>query len=115
VAGNNQLDIDDEEMAWLQNNSKRYLLNITVSEDNKKLVDKVKELVGKLDAEPEDVVFDRNDMRLMQKMVGGMRDSLECGVIPEYKRRGNCQKYIVRAEKKLKMLQELEKKITLAL
>jgi len=105
-----KLDVSEEELAWLQNNSQRYLLKVRATEKNQRVVQALTSLCDKLEGF-EDAVLDRNDLRMMQTIAGTMQQSLEQGTIPEYKDRGGHEKYIERAEYKSKMLLTLLEKI----
>ena len=105
-----KLDLSEEELSWLQNNTKRYLIKVKANEKNKSILTVVSSLCDKLD-EFEQTVLNRNDLRIMQTLVGTVSISLIEGTIPVYKERGGHEDYLERAEKKSKMLLTLLAKL----
>ena len=105
----NELEITDEELLWLQTNSTKFLIKATKMGQNKKMLIALAELCDKLVTGGQ---LNRNDLRNMEQLTNACYKSLIEATIPEYKKRGNVKKYLQRAEEKAIMLKELLEKLT---
>ena len=105
------LELTDQEIAWLQNNSKRYLLNIKDKDNSDRVIEALKELCDKLDT-PEEIDFNRQDLRFMQTIVRKQQIALN-KVLAEYRRRGREKyaKYITKGEGTKLLIADLLTKI----